>query len=657
MQALIDTLPLFTWQMDRDWRITKVSDAISWVMGLNPADLIGVQVMDVNFGTAETEGGLAHYFDTLLSEKSFSNLCYERIALNGTRCVLMDSAIPILDGAGRFAGYEGITFELSRTIQQAEETASLVYSLKSRADQLEKELSVRNKELESTNHLLTEIIEAMGEGLLVTSDQTTDDGQDRIEFTNQAFLDQFDLTPDQIRCGMPQSDLLSIMAARGDMDSVADEMAQIIRQLRGKGTAMIRLKRSGRSLYCRASTRPSGGRVMVHTDVTELEARSAALGRALEQAGAASAAKSNFLATMSHEFRTPLNGIVGLTDVLAETPLNAEQKELVSTIQSSAAALTGLINDILDFSKIEAGHGALASEPVFLADLARDVLALVRPLAQAKALKLDLSIGADVPETVCGDPLRLRQVLLNLLGNAVKFTDLGTVTLEISGPGPIVLTVRDTGIGIPEPELATLYEPFRQVQSGLQRQFEGTGLGLAITQRLIEMMGGAMHVTSQVGVGSCFRLTLPLKCCAKGIKTVDMAHAPPVGLAGLRVLVAEDNRTNQMVLRKMLEKAGAQVTIAASGTEAFEAAKCVNVDVILMDVAMPGMNGFEASRAIRAFEDKVGLPRRPIIAVTGNASDKDRAMAMEAGMDDFLAKPVRRDQMLACVANFLVAET
>ena len=333
--------------------------------------------------------------------------------------------------------------------------------------------------------------------------------------------------------------------------------------------------------------------------------------------------------------------------------MDDEQRELVQTIQSSAAALTGLISDILDFSKIEAGHGDVVREPVVVSELARDIMALLRPMAQAKGLSMHLMIGPEVPHTVLGDALRLRQCLLNLLGNAVKFTDDGHVGLTIGGEGPVYFEVEDTGIGIPAFDVAHIHEPFRQVQSGLQRQFEGTGLGLAITKRLVDLMDGTMEIVSTVGEGSVFRLVLPLPPCEIEIQIAGAMQEPQADFAGLAILVAEDNRTNQLVLRKMLERVGATVTIADSGTAAVALAKAQWFDLILMDVAMPGMNGFDACRSIRAHETANDGVACPIIAVTGNAFDKDRDMARDAGMNDFLSKPVRRDDILTCVAKYV----
>jgi len=650
-EALIATLPLWFWRMDDAWRMTEVSDSISRVAGIEAADLVGIQVMNPDFGRQETEGGLGSYFEILRAGQSFGPFCYERIMLDGTRSVLMDSAIAMHDDKGRFIGFHGLTFQLSRAIEKAEATASLVYSLRSRADALEKELSHRNDALEKTNRLLTEIVEAMGEGLLVTSHSRFDDPDNKVLFSNPAYGAQFGLHPDDLRPGTSLTGLIAQLEARGDTVRRVSPMWMDEKGVVQPSVAVAQLISQNRTLYCKTTNRPSGGQVLVHTDVTQLEERSVALERALAQAGAASAAKSNFLAAMSHEFRTPMNGIVGMTDLLAATVLDDEQSALVDTIQSSAAALTSLISDILDFSKIEAGQETLLCEPVSLARLGRDVMALLRPMAQRKGLALHLDLGSDLPEAVLGDGLRLRQILLNLLGNAVKFTAKGHVRLALSGSAPVHIVIEDTGIGIAAGDLDHIHEPFRQLQTGLHRQFEGTGLGLAITQRLLTMMGGTREVVSRVGVGTTFRLSLPLVACAAAPIVQPSASTTAHDFTDLVILVAEDNRTNQLVMQKMLEKAGARVRLVASGTEAVAAAQDERIDLILMDVSMPGMDGFEASRAIRKHETEQALGRRPIIAVTGNAFDKDRELAAAAGMDDFLAKPVRLHDLLACLAR------
>ncbi|NNJ10390.1 PAS domain-containing protein [Chloroflexales bacterium ZM16-3] len=506
-------------------------------------------------------------------------------------------------------------------------------------------------DLQAASTRLATLISSMQAGVLV------EDEQRRLTLVNQAFCDLFRVRnpPESLVGSDCYETTRAISPIFDDAETFLGRVEHILEKRQLIADELVPLA-DGRMLerdYVPIFDGQSYmGHLWLYRDITARMHDTTELIRAKDAAEAATRAKSAFLATMSHEIRTPMNAVIGMTSLLLDTNLSEEQRQYAETIRRSGDMLLSLINNILDFSKIESGHMELEQNPFSLRACVEDVSELLAPQAAEKGLVLIGVVSAQTPAQIIGDSTRVRQILVNLVSNAIKFTHTGEVLLRASarlaeegdkGDLIVTLTVTDTGIGIPPDRINRLFKPFSQIDASTTRQFGGTGLGLAISQRLSELMGGTITVRSRVGIGSTFRVMFRSATTdhlpqAWPARVAEPAPTPPSRT--LRVLVAEDHMVNQQVALRMLEKMGYQADLAENGLEVLDALRRRDYDVVLMDVQMPHLDGMDATRRLRQT-----LPddRQPyIIAVTANAMSGDREQCLAAGMDDYISKPVRR---------------
>jgi signal transduction histidine kinase/DNA-binding NarL/FixJ family response regulator/FtsZ-binding cell division protein ZapB len=565
-----------------------------------------------------------------------------------------------------------------------------VTSLKEREEALASAKEAAEKardDVERTREVMQTVLDNMSDGV------TLWDKNFRWQFSNRFSTQMWGYKQELLQPGVSGFEMIRSLAQQGEFgptDDVERTVTDVTRRILRPGGARYE-QRTATGKYIEFNFRPlsDGGLLGLYRDITALKSREEALAAAKEaaesardtaekeraEAEAANQAKSTFLATMSHEIRTPMNGVLGMVDVLQRQGLDGPQRRTVSTIRDSAQSLLRIIDDVLDFSKIEAGRLELEETAFSLSGLIEGVVSTFRQQAANKGLALDVEIDAGSDDALVGDPTRVRQVLFNLLGNAIKFTERGRVTLHAGtqplghGDTKITIAVSDTGIGLSDEERARLFQPFAQADSSTTRRFGGTGLGLSIVRRLAQLMKGDIAIDSRQGAGSTFTVTLTLKAAPADspLNTTLRTMPRPAKSASARraksatrILVADDHPVNREVLVRQLELLGVAADTANDGVEALEAWSAAEggYAAVLADIHMPRMDGRELTRQIRVAESKRGAAatRTPIVAVTANAMKGEDERCLAAGMDAYLAKPVNMDQLRTTLERWMPIE-
>ena len=676
LRTIIKLEPECVKLLDREGRLLEMNPAGLAMIEADSLEQVAGQSVESLLAPEWREPYMELHRRVLLGESR--QLQFEIVALKGARRWLETHAVPLRDAYGSVTAHLAITRDITQHKRH--------------------EIALRESEeryraiVETTEEWIWEV-----------------DAEGRMVYNNPAI---------QTILGYKAADLLGERTLdymhEEDRAKVVKRMPEVLAQQRGWSSRICRwrhkdgslrwlesnavpiLDRSGEITGFRGTDRDVTQRKLAEEELQKAREAANTVNRELAQTNAqleqsiqranqmaiaaegASRAKSEFLAIMSHEIRTPMNGVVGFTGLLAETDLTADQREYVETIRSSGEALLTLINDILDFSKIEAGQLELERAPFDVRDVIRHSLALLSHKAAAKGLVLRSVIDPCVPAIVIGDATRLRQVLLNLTGNSLKFTETGGIAVEVrrlelrvSDPAPVAtettaetldlhFTVRDTGIGVPPDRIGRLFKAFSQVDSSTTRKYGGSGLGLAICKRLCELMGGGIHVESTPGFGSAFHFTIQVGVDAAAAASL-LPHAFPdeplstrratlltphsVRADGLRVLLVEDNRVNQSLALALLRKSGCHCQLAENGVQALEFLRMDDFDLVLMDVSMPEMDGLEATRRIRAGECGSIARQNYVVAMTANAMEGDREICIAAGMDDYISKPLDRQAL------------
>lgn len=530
--------------------------------------------------------------------------------------------------------------------------AITIGALRQRASEQRRMRSER--ELELSHSLLRATLESTADGILVVGTS----GQ--IEMCNNRFIEMWGIPPGVMESGEDSKALDTVLSQLTHPEAFLARVHELYSQPEATSFDCVEFK-DGRVYERYSQPQRIGdsihGRVWSFRDVTERRQSEKELLNSIDAANEANAAKSNFLANVSHEIRTPMNGILGMTELALQTDLTAEQRDYLDTAKTSAESLLTLIDQILDFSKGETGHMSLESTKLSLRALVRQAIQTVAPQAAAKRLELICDIAESTPDSLIGDPLRLRQVLVNLLGNAVKFTNEGSVRLSAtveqaeSGAANLRVSVSDTGIGIPDDKKETIFEPFAQADDSTTRNYGGTGLGLAISKQLVEMMNGTLAVVSESGKGSTFTFTAQVKISGQFAEVGDArvkSASRSNNEKSLRILVVDDNPVNRKVSKSILAKRGHDVTAIADGQEALEAILADDFDVVLMDVQLAVMDGLCVTQAVRRSEEATG-GHVPIVALTGQATAEDRERCLAAGMDEYVSKPIRADDLIEAI--------
>lgn len=642
----------WVWETDADMRYTYISERAMEVTGADHSGFIG-QSMALS-GNRVSEEAWAELNATIARREPIQEFISSVTFDNGKSVWIERSAKPIFGPGGEFLGYRGVAHDVSDRMNARIAEAEALRKLEEANANLEEIVRQRTEDIAVKSQLMAEVLESMAQGVVVIDDSYT-----IIELNDKAWR-MSGMPKEAWAVGKDIRDLLELGMRHGmyEYASVGEYFEKCDAALNaGEDFRAIRRQKDGVIIEESARRRPLGGLVITYRDITlaqiredELRALSEQLRVSKDEAEAANRAKSEFLANMSHEIRTPMNGVIGMASLLLGTKLDAHQADMARVIVSSGDALLKIINDILDFSRLEAGKLRLVKESFRLRECVEDVAALLSLPVEEKNLELLLRYEPALDGAFIGDPGRLRQVITNLVGNAVKFTEEGHILVEVSGVkrgeiADVTIAVTDTGCGVPEHKLQAIFEEFEQVDGSSARKHNGAGLGLAISKKMVEAMGGEISVESVSGKGSTFRVRLPL---AIDDSAPAANPAPAVSFGGKRALVVDDNPVNRTILKEQLASWGLASDLAENAGEAIAALRKAAHDgkpyaIGILDFQMPGADGIELARLIKGDQK---LAATPLVLLTSAGRKGDPSALMGDLFSAYLVKPARASMLL-----------
>jgi signal transduction histidine kinase/DNA-binding NarL/FixJ family response regulator len=636
LEDYADLLPDWFWETDDRHRHTFLSDGIRRI-GMEPASQIGKSRWDLIDEEWKRDPAFRAHLEAVERQEPFADLVCRLSAPGIAACWISMSGKPRYAANGVFQGYRGTAREIGSQIEAARQLRLSIVAQTGLFDELEKTRERLELALDTAAMGWWDLDTRSGEQYWSPRARQIWGVGPEIEPTYENFV-----------AALHPADRAKPVDLLDSPKSVGRRRYRV-----GLPEGEIRYVREDFRIDRRADGTIE--RIFATVlDLTDIETLRTDAERAKVAAEKANLAKSRFLATMSHEIRTPMNGVLGMVELLAGTPLDARQRSYVEVASRSASDLLGIIDAILDYSRLEAGDMAIERVPFDPAEILKQTVALLAVAAESKGLAVSVAVSPELPAPLAGDPTRFRQVLLNLVGNAVKFTERGRIDVRLDAETSanaqpvLVASVADSGIGIAQDALEHLFDRFNQADASIARRFGGSGLGLAISRELALLMGGDIAVRSTLGRGSVFELRLPLVVAAPEThRGADPSGIQRAAYRELDVLVAEDNEVNRMVVDELLSRMGHRCTFARNGTDAVALARTKLFDVVLMDAQMPEIDGIEATRWIRTLPPPYNAV--PIVAQTANAMRGDRERYLEAGMTDYIAKPINGAELAAAL--------